>query len=306
MEELASGNGELLLLKMRALARRGALLFRQPDGTGLIEQAGNSRQCETLSHQEFVKLLEAGWLRNEAGERFVFSRRGATALRNMLSRTSGQRAQLPSNSEGGRMTGHPERRSSKVRTSGRPRGARPRINLRESPLAWLSQHRDKSGKPLISAIELDAGERLRADFERAHMGQRVTASWEVSALPSRQVRGAPGAGLELSESVVWARQRVERALAAVGPELAGILMDVCCFLKGIEQAERNGGWPRRAGKVVLQLALAQLARHYGFDRHGDTGKNRSRIWHANGWDPRGGGGHDSGNGAGGAPAASPG
>ena len=76
-------------------------------------------------------------------------------------------------------------------------------------------------------------------------------------------RAAPGAGVELSDNVVAARARVRRALAAVGPELAGILVDVCCYDIGLEPAGRTQGWPQRAAKVVLQLALTSLARHYG-------------------------------------------
>ena len=52
-------------------------------------------------------------------------------------------------------------------------------------------------------------------------------------------------------------------MAAVGPGLSDLLIAVCCHLEGMEAAERRFGWPQRAGKIVLAIALDRLAAHYG-------------------------------------------
>lgn len=131
----------------------------------------------------------------------------------------------------------------------------------ESPLAWLARRKGRDGRMHIAPVQLQAGERLRAEFTRAQLMPRTTSNW--SAAVSDGNRGA-GMQMNLTETVISARQRVCQALDAVGPEFAGLLLDVCCFLKGLADVEGERGWPPRSAKVVLQLGLDRLARHYGF------------------------------------------
>jgi len=76
-------------------------------------------------------------------------------------------------------------------------------------------------------------------------------------------------------------------LKSVGPELAGVLIDVCCELKGLEEAEKVNGWPQRAGKVVLQIALTRLATLYGLinDERRSARHRRLRHWGSDDYRP---------------------
>jgi hypothetical protein len=133
------------------------------------------------------------------------------------------------------------------------------VNDSESPLAWLARRKGRDGRAMISPEQFIAGERLRADFTRANMTPRVTSSWEA---PTGRSSGGGGAGA-MTDMILAAQQTMRQAMAAVGPEFAGLLMDVCCFLRGLEDVEHERGWPPRSAKVVLQLGLDRLARHYG-------------------------------------------
>lgn len=129
----------------------------------------------------------------------------------------------------------------------------------ESPLVWLSRRQGRDGRALIEPHQLQAGEHLRRDFTMAHLMPRTTSDWS-SPLSSSGFNPDACA----TDTMIAARQHVHRALDAVGPELSGLLVDVCCFLKRLEDVERERQWPARSAKVVLQLALTQLARHYGY------------------------------------------
>ncbi|MGB6915597.1 MAG: DUF6456 domain-containing protein [Pseudolabrys sp.] len=133
----------------------------------------------------------------------------------------------------------------------------------ESPISWLARRRGRDGRPLIEVHQLQSGERLRADFTRALLMPRTISNWSNPLAAARHGGGTERAD-SLTETIVAARQRVRHALDAVGPEFSGLLVDVCCFLKGLEGIERERAWPARSGKIVLQLALDRLARHYGY------------------------------------------
>ncbi|MFN4141501.1 DUF6456 domain-containing protein [Aestuariivirga sp.] len=140
-----------------------------------------------------------------------------------------------------------------------PASSKPLFNDAESPLSWLRTRRDRAGRPLITDSQYMAGERLRADFERALMVPRTTMNWDAAGAGGR----TGNVSAELSDGAIAARGRYIAALEAVGPELASILAQVCCLASGLEQAERVLNLPQRSGKAVLGLALTALARHYG-------------------------------------------
>jgi hypothetical protein len=150
------------------------------------------------------------------------------------------------------------------------------VNGSESPLAWLARRKGRDGHAMISPNQFIAGEKLRADFTRGHLSPRVTSDWSAPTGRSRTFAGGAG---EMTDLVIASRQRVRLAMEACGPEFSGLLMDVCCFLRGLEEVERERGWPLRSAKIVLQLALDRLARHYGLrdEARGDA-STRLRTW----------------------------
>jgi hypothetical protein len=150
------------------------------------------------------------------------------------------------------------------------------VNDGESPLGWLYRRKGPDGRSLIGDHQFAAGERLRADFTMAQMSPRMTVDLTAPVVAGR--RGAR-ADVSVPEMVLAAKQRVTRALGAVGPGLSDLLLDVCCHLIGLEAAERQKGWPQRSAKVVLCIALDRLAAHYGTAAVIGTG-SRLRAWSA--------------------------
>jgi Domain of unknown function (DUF6456) len=150
------------------------------------------------------------------------------------------------------------------------------VNLSESPLGQLMRRKTRDGAPFLTEAEFRAGERLRADYTRGQIMPRLGANWEASVASGRRANGNGIA--ELTDAALAARLRVERAIGAVGPELSGVLIDICCFLKGLELVEAERGWPVRSAKIVLKTALGALSRHYEPSRSANV-RRPARVLH---------------------------
>ena len=153
-------------------------------------------------------------------------------------------------------------------------------NRLESPLAALARLKDKTGEAWLPENAIAAGERLHADFTRGGLQPRMTMSWEPR-IATRQ-KGEAGATRELTDTALAARLRVARAVEVIGPELSGVALDVCCFMKGLETVERERQWPARSAKLMLRAALMALSRHYA--PPAPAGR-RAHAWGAEGYRP---------------------
>ncbi|GAA6213107.1 hypothetical protein NBRC116602_28480 [Hyphomicrobiales bacterium 4NK60-0047b] len=138
------------------------------------------------------------------------------------------------------------------------------VDHKESPLTWLAKRKNKNGRPLLDPHQFASGERLRAAFEKSQMTPQTTQNWDRLATSLSKHDKNSFNEVLLSDAVIAAKQNYFDALDAVGPELSGILIDICCEQRGLEDAEKRNGWPKRSGKIILGMALTRLARFYGF------------------------------------------
>ena len=125
------------------------------------------------------------------------------------------------------------------------------VNLGESVLGWLR------ARGHVTTRQFDAGERLRADWERGQLSPSVTMRWDAAP----RARGS-GERADPTETQLGAKRRFEDAVAAAGPGLSDVLWRIVCAGEGMGEAERALGWPGRTGKVVLALALDRVADYY--------------------------------------------
>jgi hypothetical protein len=136
----------------------------------------------------------------------------------------------------------------------------PVLNLDESPLARLAVAARGEAAPFLERHQVEAGERVRKLMERAGLQPRVTMNYSAAHTASQ---GTSRDNAEISDLAVDARRALAEIHRVLPRDCAGVVLDVCGLLKGLQTVETERGWPRRSAKLVLRIGLEQLAQHYG-------------------------------------------
>ena len=252
---------------LRRLCESGAFLLVSPDleKAAVFRETVPGRRTRTAVVEREVAQAFAlkdwieGRMRDKVGI-YTITTAGRSALKRLLEEQQASKAMADGFAEAPNpfRAQHQEMGDRYVMEDKKSRKVR--YNLAESPITALARKKSKSGAPYLKQEHLQAAERLREDFELAQMGPRVTQNWDNFL--SVSCSGSVGSGRTPSDGPSGARDRVAKALAALGPGLADVAFRCCCFLEGLETAEKRLGWSARSGKVVLRIALQRLADHY--------------------------------------------
>ncbi len=249
---------------LRRLAEPDACLAIAPQMSKavVVRETSDGRTVRTgvLDRSVAEAFLVKDWIEPQSHgkvARYGISPAGRAALKRLLSGRESERqgfAEAPAVFA----EQHREWGERHIRQGDAESSRRVRYNVIESPLAALARRRNKDGIPFLDNDLVAAGERLREDFELAQMGPRVAQNWD------RFLTGGDRGGFDSGSGSgsEAARGRVARALTDLGPGLGDVVLRICCFLEGMEQAEKRMGWSQRSGKIVLRIALQRLHRHY--------------------------------------------
>ncbi len=264
-----------MLRILRRLSEKTAFMVMSLDLPKAVVMRGTGKmqvRSAVLSRELGQKLLLKDWvecIRAGKFNKYTITSAGRAGLKRLAVELSAM------NKDGGFsesvspfLEQHREWGQRSVRSPDTGRRENIQVNLRESPLNMLGRKKSKDGKPFLSNELLQAGERLREDFELAQLGPRVTQNWDRFLLGSD--RGTFGSREGGGSSA--AQSRLSKALTVLGPGLGDIALRCCCFLEGMEAAEKRMGWSARSGKIVLRIALQRLRTHYEEVYGGVSGK----------------------------------
>lgn len=247
---------------LRRLCEPGALLAVARDmETAVImreDTGGEVFRTAVVDRNVAQALAIKGWISTADPSlrivRYFVSNAGRTALRGLTAKSENK-------AQGFRENATTRRGVSNVWDMAEEAG---RYQSHESPLVGLARRRTKDGSLFLQPDLVQAGERLREDYELCFLDKGAAEDWQTAL-------GAP-AKANTAQATLDARARVLAALTDLGPGLADIALRCCCFLEGLEITEKKMGWSARSGKIVLRIALQRLSRHYD-----EQGKYRPMI-----------------------------
>jgi hypothetical protein len=147
----------------------------------------------------------------------------------------------------------------------------------ESSLLRLASARNGE-EAFLAPHHLAAANRFERLIARAMLGPRLTMSYDPARASGGQ-RGTGNAVVEMTDTAAEARQKLNRLASGLPRDCWNVVFDVCGMGKGLQTIETERAWPRRSAKLVLRVALDQLAGEFGLLPHvaGSAG-GATRNW----------------------------
>ena len=136
------------------------------------------------------------------------------------------------------------------------------VNLAESPLTQIAARKGQARPPLSWGRPRWMQARGCAGTTSVPVSwPRLGIDWEQPISKGKASAARPQ-GLDTSEALLAARQRVEKGDHGGWPRTGGHPDRRMLFSQRLERVEAERGWPARSAKVVLKTALGALDRHY--------------------------------------------
>ena len=132
----------------------------------------------------------------------------------------------------------------------------------EPAIVRLAGLKGAGGKTYLLDHHVAAADHLERLIARAQLAPRLTMSY------GNERAGGAASGnsvLDISDSAAQALQKLNRIATSLPADCWNVLFDVCGMGKGLQMIETERSLPRRSAKLILRIALEQLATHLGLD-----------------------------------------
>jgi hypothetical protein len=114
--------------------------------------------------------------------------------------------------------------------------------------------------PFLDAHHLAAAERMERLVRRAGLAQRMTMSYDPVG---RVGRSGAHTMQDIGATAADACRLLNDLAGELPADCWGVAFDACGLGLGLGEIEQRRQWPRRSAKLVLRIALDQLAGRFG-------------------------------------------